>query len=173
LSIFAYEAGGLVVGEDQFTPLEAQHVLRHVRSLKHLDLAFDDAYFKTENGDMGIQSLRNLTNLEHLTLDIRCLIPHRIEDGGSHIPGPDGESQLDELLLVNMIPASLRTLFIWQGYYGGSPDRLTSALSMLESVALDRFPTLKSITISGRVVNTQLKGLAEIFKGKGISFKIG
>ena len=183
LSIFEFEAGGLVVGEDQFTPLEAQHALRHVRSLKHLGLAFDEAFFETENDDMAIQSLRNLANLEHLSLDMRCLIPYRIGDGERYTPGPDGQlipqdpsldggPQLDELLLVNMIPASLRALSIWQGYYGVSPDRLASALSMLESVALDGFPVLKSITISGRVVNTQLKSLAEIFKVKGISFEI-
>ncbi|KAL2130911.1 hypothetical protein VTI74DRAFT_5795 [Chaetomium olivicolor] len=190
LRLFTYTAGGCWIGPDQASPLDFQRaILRYVPNL--VSLTLDVSYADTDNdsdidtstwsddySDSGtgsadrkdprvITSLAELTSLEYLALDMRCLLP----DPSDLVP------MADSMLLVSVLPTSIRSLRITQDTAGSPLDLhpcgfepLRRPLRRLASAAPDGFPLLKDVTLCG-AWDEDIEDLRFVFKRQGVSVR--
>lgn len=114
LRSFAFTAG-LSKGqmpEEQFTPGNAVSALvAHAPGLTSLRLDMDGLRSKGRPYRDRIHSLPALTNLEHLTLDLRCWLTDPLL---AHWP-PEAHYPPDDMALVHLLPASIRSVSLQTG----------------------------------------------------------
>jgi hypothetical protein len=164
LRSFSYRAGGRnsVFSDyrlEQFTPLEAQQTV--VRLAPNLtSLALDMSGSNVNGPPWGIdmiRSLAELSRLERLTLDFNCLVPEIDEWGG----GNDPASYQDPMLLVRLLPSSIRSLslfwirrhFSFSSFTFERLHRIHIQFMQLASATRDQFPKLETVTAAGLGLN--------------------
>lgn len=140
LQSFTYHAAPPGAHE-RVTRTEIAHALVGAApNLTSLELILDpDDPMNLAPTDLMMPSLAGLSKLEHLTLTLDCVLP-----GGSSRAIPI--TSLSSMLLVNLLPASIRTLsLLWFGLYFSVASE---PLLRLASAAPDRFRSLKSVHVS-------------------------
>ncbi|KAH7312692.1 hypothetical protein B0I35DRAFT_437536 [Stachybotrys elegans] len=180
LETFKYFGGGPLVGNGDITPRQAQDAFvslgRNLRCiyLNLLSDAFGDGRLILE--DRLMTSLAELGKLEHLSLDLRCLVPHRDPHCTSSTGGPDGTwinlnegplPQPNETYLVNLLPVSIRHFNIEESYVDVAP--LLPAIRRLASVARERFPKLRHVGIPTEKLDAEtVKEVTAAFQEAGV-----
>ncbi|KAK4097054.1 hypothetical protein N658DRAFT_510732 [Parathielavia hyrcaniae] len=136
-------------GMECFTPWQAQEaILRYAPALTSLDLNISDDFELRSPADT-VQSLRRLSELEHLSLDLTSLIP-----GIDPLNGMDPVQvpNMDPVLLVRLLPASIRSLRLCWSTNLQDPrfefKHLREPLMRLAAATQDQFPALRSIAVS-------------------------
>jgi hypothetical protein len=158
LQSFSYEEGGPNVGYDQFTPQDAQEALircaPNLVSLR-LDIIAEDLQ-SPSNTTVVISSLTDLSRLEHLALNLSNLLPEPqlVQAGwyaadGQLMPSIYALPEPDPLLLVHLLPASIRSLKLSRDSIKTDFTCLRAALVCLAAAAADQFPRLEKVTLSG------------------------
>ena len=157
LQSFSYQEGGPTVGYSQFTPQDAQEALiRYAPNLVslRLDIIAEDLQ-NPSNTTVVISSLTDLSRLEHLALNLSNLLPEPqlVQAGwyaadGQLMPSIYALPEPDPLLLVHLLPASIRSLTLSRDSIKSDFTCLRAALVRLAEVAADQFPRLEKVTLS-------------------------
>jgi hypothetical protein len=182
LRSFTFAAGLSRVGQFplwQFTPGDAARALTaFAPGLTSLRLDMDALREKSRPFQDTIHSLADLTNLEHLTLDLRCwLTDDLLGDFGASWP-----PALDDMALVDLLPASIRSLSLRTGglrwfiegdirrtYLIPKFESMRRLLMRLVAVAPVGFPRLKRLKVQRFKVNAEEnKDLVAAFQRLGI-----
>lgn len=143
------------VYESHFIPMEAgEAIVTRVPDLRELrlDLNLADSPHDFITFPYLIRLLKYLVQLESLSLDTRCLLPHINPYLADTSPPPNEEEDLlvRDTMLVDLLPSYLRKIRIVGGSLGPDVVRLGSALSKLAHDAPGRFPSLATVEVSGK-----------------------
>ncbi|KAF6818643.1 hypothetical protein CPLU01_13264 [Colletotrichum plurivorum] len=150
------------------TAREVQDVTSHTSpGLKHLRLEVGDGVFDLNEAteEDTLRSLKLLKGLEELELQEEFLYP------GTMVQNPSDAGVLEPEVLVDLLPASIRTVRI--GMVGGGGVRpLVLAILMLGRVCKEEFPHLKSIWFHNLAVDADAERQArELFEDQGVMFR--
>ncbi|KAH7312689.1 hypothetical protein B0I35DRAFT_437529 [Stachybotrys elegans] len=183
LEIFEYDAGGMLVGYEQFSPNQAQVGLTlHSKRLRvlSLDLDLDNTGAGiTCDYDWVMDSLVELDKLQHLSVDTRCVVIHpdpyhnrqaRTATGAIVPFSRHTFRDPEPTMLMELLPPSIRTIHIKQGPKGPPMQKLRTALSRLAVVRKDLFPNLQHVEAHG-MNPAAVEELTRSFALKGVTFK--
>ncbi|KAF6815507.1 hypothetical protein CMUS01_12426 [Colletotrichum musicola] len=150
------------------TAREVQDVISHTSpGLKHLRLEVGEGVFDLNEAteEDTLRSLKLLKCLEELELQEEFLYP------GTMVQNPSDAGVLEPEALVDLLPASIRTVRIGM-VEGGGVRPLVPAILMLGRVCKEEFPHLESIWFHNLAVDADAERQArELFEGQGVTFR--
>ncbi|KAF6808492.1 hypothetical protein CSOJ01_07535 [Colletotrichum sojae] len=168
LERFSYHIGDACVTLEGWpTAREVQDVISHTSpGLKHLRLGVGDGVFDLNEAteEDTLRSLKLLKRLEELELQEEFLYP------GTMVQNPSDGGVLEPEVLVDLLPASIRTVRIGM-VGGGGVKPLVPAILMLGRVCKEEFPHLESIWFHNLAVDVDAEKQArEPFEGQCVMF---
>jgi len=165
LESFAYEAGGAVAGDDQFSPRSAQiELIRYAPNLQYLELVMcngeglwawesDNDYDDGGGGDGGFDiderkrfgksGLSSMSSLQFLKIDAYCL--------------RSGWKSEEPESLIAMLPSSVREVTVVCRQDEEGLESFPQVLLKLAEAATSLFPHLQVITFEGWKMKNDLK----------------
>lgn len=188
------DVGSLIPCEMQHIIYEVPH-LEHLRSL-HLDLPRYDLFRWTNpvNVEDLVDDLTDLEQLEHVVLDIYCLVPEywliktgdspepeASSAGSEHAPwraqrrrivhGPERGPHPNAMLLVDMLPPSIRTVEITRRSFSRKFEDVREQVRQLAFAPIEKLPRLERVTLSG-VEEEDFEAERMVFEWKQITFVV-